>query len=225
MEVNIIKDGLEFSTLKNPKFQIGIIGKINKPLSCRCKGELFAITIVFKPLGLNQFISCPFESISAYTFQQFNEWLPYSHILEPLLSTDQDEEIIEHLDQFLQNIYNPFTFPLLQKAMLLMDEDNDNLKEIESKTGINRKMLLRLFEKHLGISPTLYKRINRFRKVLEHQKLKEINLTQTAYETYFSDQSHFIKDIKKLSGEAPKRLLDEAIYICDSPFLMKLKKY
>ena len=64
--------------------------------------------------------------------------------------------------------------------------------------------LLKLFKKHVGISPARYKRIARFNQaassILNHPGL---SLTQIASECGYYDQAHFIKDFREFGGISP----------------------
>ena len=63
------------------------------------------------------------------------------------------------------------------------------------------RQINRYFDKQFGISLSAYCKILRFRASLEH-----IARGQLFPELNFTDQSHFIKEIKKFSGTIPKEL-------------------
>ena len=77
-----------------------------------------------------------------------------------------------------------------------------SIKELSEKVFWSQRQINRYFNKQLGISLKAYCDILRFQASLAH--IKEGNLYP---QLNFADQSHFIKEIKKLSGVSPKELL------------------
>lgn len=75
------------------------------------------------------------------------------------------------------------------------------IKELSEKVHWSERQINRYFNQHLGISLKTYCKILRFQASLFY--IKEGNLSP---QLNFTDQSHFIKEIKKLSGVSPKEL-------------------
>lgn len=75
------------------------------------------------------------------------------------------------------------------------------VKELSEKVIWSERQINRYFNQQFGISLKLYCGILRFRASFQH--IKEGKLFP---EQNFTDQSHFIKEIKKLSGFLPKEL-------------------
>ncbi|WP_415326093.1 helix-turn-helix domain-containing protein [Chryseobacterium sp. MMS23-Vi53] len=75
------------------------------------------------------------------------------------------------------------------------------VKELSEKVIWSERQINRYFNQQFGISLKSYCGILRFRASFQH--IKEGKLFP---EENFSDQSHFIKEIKKLSGFLPKEL-------------------
>jgi len=77
--------------------------------------------------------------------------------------------------------------------------------ELAHILGVNSRMLERRFKANLGFSPKMFIRLVRFQKIVE--KLRSYpashRLTDIAHEFGYTDQSHFIKDFKALSGVLP----------------------
>jgi len=79
------------------------------------------------------------------------------------------------------------------------------VNELAALLGVSIRTLERKYFEILGFSPKQFIRLVRFQKAVE--KLKRIHqfttYTDIAYESGYSDQSHFIKDFKLLSGMSP----------------------
>lgn len=76
-----------------------------------------------------------------------------------------------------------------------------SVKELSEKVIWNERQINRYFNQQFGISLKSYCGVLRFRASFQH--IKEGKLFP---EHNFTDQSHFIKEIKKLSGFLPKEL-------------------
>lgn len=76
-----------------------------------------------------------------------------------------------------------------------------SIKELSEKVSWSERQINRYFNQQLGISLKTYCIILRFQASLPH--IKEGKLSP---QLNFTDQSHFIKEIKKLSGVSPKEL-------------------
>ncbi|RZK21378.1 MAG: AraC family transcriptional regulator [Pedobacter sp.] len=75
------------------------------------------------------------------------------------------------------------------------------VKELSEKVGWSSRQMNRYFNQQFGISLKLFCNILRFRASLEH-----IVKGKLFPELNFTDQTHFIKEIKKFSGVVPKEL-------------------
>ncbi|MNP58738.1 HTH-type transcriptional activator RhaS [compost metagenome] len=84
--------------------------------------------------------------------------------------------------------------------------ENITLNHLIELTGLSKFRLLRLFTKEKCISPYRYLetiRINQAKRLLEHGILP----VEVAFQTGFSDQSHFTNFFKKLIGLTPKQYM------------------
>jgi len=75
------------------------------------------------------------------------------------------------------------------------------VKELSEKVGWSSRQMNRYFNQRFGISLKLFCNLLRFRASLEH-----IAQGKLFPELNFTDQNHFIKEIKKFSGVVPKEL-------------------
>ncbi len=90
-----------------------------------------------------------------------------------------------------------------QKLFRLIYESNGNMavKELSEQSNWSSRQINRYFNQYFGLSLKAYCSILRFRASLEH-----IAKGKLFPEENFSDQTHFIKEIKKISGSLPKEL-------------------
>jgi len=86
-------------------------------------------------------------------------------------------------------------------------ETDIKLDDLSHEIFVSKYYLIREFKKEIGLSPHNFQIQNRIRKA---QKLLEggLNATETAINTGFYDQSHFIKYFKKIVGITPSEYID-----------------
>ena len=75
------------------------------------------------------------------------------------------------------------------------------VKELSEKVFWSSRQINRYFNRQFGISLKAYCNILRFRASFQHIKQGKLFPQQN-----FADQSHFIKEVRKLSGVSPKEL-------------------
>jgi AraC-like DNA-binding protein len=80
-----------------------------------------------------------------------------------------------------------------------------SLEELADRFGLSRSYFIRLFKRHVGISPVKY--LNNLRMEMASELLRESELTlaEIAQRTGFSDESQFSKRFKQWSGKPPGR--------------------
>ena len=204
--------------LNTSQDRLAISGQVNFPSHLYANGNVEMIVVVFHPHTMSMFLNLPTslfynQEVSGYSLEnkKLNElairisgcednsvcinyiekWL-LSQIANNLSETSYN---IKRMDAAIRQIYS---FP------------QTTVTELSSITCLCKKQFERLFHSLVGMNPKEYARIVRFQKALaqmQHQTGKEISQAQIAYTSGYSDQSHFIREFKKLSGYTPMSLL------------------
>jgi len=91
---------------------------------------------------------------------------------------------------------------LRMQRCLLESSGNTTIRSIEKNCFITARALNRYWMHYLGIPLKTYLLVLRFRSAFPH--IKKGNLYP---EADYADQSHFIREVKRLSGHLPKELL------------------
>lgn len=92
------------------------------------------------------------------------------------------------------------------------------VNELASELGIHIRSLERLFLDHLGMTPKLLTRLVRLKHLLAHLNNRTFhNLADLAYVCGYTDQSHMIRDFKKLTGRVPGETGSYCITRLDGP--------
>lgn len=129
-----------------------------------------------------------------------------NYLLVSQLTNDSTEKAVEEApDDQLLDIAR-YENRLLERAIMLMQENLSapySIKNLSEQLETPERQLTRLFSTYLHSAPATYWRKLR----LEHGRSQLLNttkkVTEIAYETGFSDASHFSLWYKKIYGETP----------------------
>jgi AraC-like DNA-binding protein len=80
---------------------------------------------------------------------------------------------------------------------------------IQRELNIYERTLQRMFEKHIGISPNIYRRICQFNSAFTDLNLGNYNnLSDIANNHGYADQSHYIRAFKEFTNITPGEYLN-----------------
>lgn len=134
----------------------------------------------------------------------------HSPILDMIRNAGNLNDRIFLMESFIHNriaasyaLQNYFTESL---RMIRSGGTDLSIDELSNKVYVGERQLQRCFKSMLGLSPKHYQRIIRFRHAFLLAQHEQINWTDISYQMGYSDQSHFIRDFREFSGEAPARL-------------------
>ena len=176
------------------------------------KGPVYKIGIVFKPFGINQFLrqEIKMDTLASSPIFQFFE----NDFLRGLFAERNIDYVINMLEKELLGNFNSIENSYVTKAIELLHKPNNELAIdvlAETKIGISRKHLNRLFQKYIGTTPQTYRKILRFRQLMDFKlnAAKENNYGSLSYQVNYADQSHFIKSCKQLTNLTPSQFFKE----------------
>ena len=185
-----------------------LVGKFDRSREIIHRGPLRKISIVFTPLGLNQFIRVQLSELVADHFAGFDHFgRPFERLFCDLFGIADMESKRDLLDHFLLSLLEPLNNPILSMAVNEIHHCQGNLKaaELAEKLDVHRRTLLRLFQKHLSYSIKEYATVVKFRYALiDYQERKrKMRLTELAYKSGYYDQADLIHQFRKLTGQKP----------------------
>lgn len=205
--VEIHRNHFQVNIVESPDLNVRLelLGKYINPLLIQYSGKIQEISIVFKPLGINRFLPKNYNAVAPNYSQEYNN-LDWQRFGETLF---ESENKIKCLEAFLLAQFKEDNeLSQLDKSLTLIKnwDANYSITAIAEKLGYNLKTFQRHFTKHIGCSPVDYRRIIRFRNALETKlNSKELkSLTDITFENNYFDQSHFIKEFKRLTNNNPK---------------------
>jgi len=172
------------------------------------RGPVYKVGIVFEPFGINQFLHQELslnERACSPAFHFFDDTF-----IRDLFKEHQFTAMANLLDVQLLKLFTPLENPYLTKAIEFFSSTTDEVgidALAEVKLGISRKHLNRLFKQYIGVTAQKYRSIVRFRQLMNyklHQNEPQ-NLTILSHQVHYTDQSHFIKACKQLTGLTPSK--------------------
>ncbi|QRQ59219.1 helix-turn-helix domain-containing protein [Sphingobacterium multivorum] len=186
--------------------ETNLVCNFNEPVLVSYEGKINEITTYFKPLGINAFIPNDLSYYNSGTFPDFNPHLDYKNAMTSILSIDNQDERIRALEEYWISKFWLFENALLENIiteMLDTSNLNQSMSEFSLKTGRSRTTINKQFDQHICKTPSQFKKIIRFRAAIQSH-LEDGNKIGLSYNLDYFDQSHMIRDFKKLTGFTPK---------------------
>ncbi|WP_067032848.1 helix-turn-helix transcriptional regulator [Allomuricauda sp. CP2A] len=196
---------------KSPEFTL--IGLQTKPYEVRFNEQVQIFGVRFNPEGIYHIFGVP-PALFTATFENStdvlgNEFKDYCSRLRESTNIQQRIRLTEAflLKNMLDNAkgydYVRMASEIIRKSHGLL-----SLEELIQKVHISPRQLQREFKKKFGITAKEYMRLSRLNAVQQYMQVpNSINLTEVSYEHGFADQSHFIREFKKLAGTNPRSFL------------------
>lgn len=173
--------------------------------------SLFAIT--FQPNGLSHFLKLPLHELQnrVVYLEQIDK--SFSRHLEELLVEGKNfAERVSIAETFLMKHVSNHNNTVDHQRMagtiraIRATKGKVPIDHLASGACVSRKQFERIFLSQIGISPKQFLKIVRFQHAIQIKgSAKYTNLSELAYESGYYDQSHFVKEIKDLTGETPKK--------------------
>lgn len=131
-----------------------------------------------------------------------------SDLQERLMATDSIQQRLTYIEQYLlQRLRFANTpkllFPKLNQYLSSINYPS-TVKDFAKIAYKSDRQFNRILKKEVGLNASTFIRIQRFNLILHHfQKHSDKSLSQMAIDFGYTDQSHFTREFKKLSGQTP----------------------
>jgi len=130
------------------------------------------------------------------------------NIIERLKETsDVRERLIILENELLKLLDDAYILPRDFRKMFkdLTGNNSWQINEFCRQKRISSRQLQRMYAKYIGLSASSYNTLNRFHGSLNQLLYGEYSkLSDLAYDNGYFDQLHFIKEIKRFTGNSPK---------------------
>lgn len=132
--------------------------------------------------------------------------------MNQILRNTQPSKIIDTIVDWLterqiETNSNPLISLFISKT--IREKGIISIKDFCSDMQIHKSTLQKNFKQITGYTPKEYVRIIRFNFLLNRVLFKPRNLTEICYEMGYFDQSHMIRDFRKMTGTSPTNFINK----------------
>ncbi|MFI5453569.1 helix-turn-helix domain-containing protein [Pedobacter sp. UC225_61] len=191
------KVDLIFSKTNDNQLRVALLGLETKPKNVNHEFSNF-YSVSFNPLAVEYLFNHSIADIINtgkilpsnfwdFHIDDFNNFETFCH------------KIAKHINQLLPSKIDERKRNLFQ--LISASNGEISINELSEKLFWSQRQINRYFSQQFGLSLKAYCKILRFQASLPHIKNGELYP-----QLNFTDQSHFIKEIKQLSGVSPKEL-------------------
>ena len=192
--------------------RLTISGQVNFPSHLSATGETEMIVVVFKPYGLGPLLNIP---ASLFYNQEVSgdgiDGLGLRELDERISGCEDVIDCIKLIDNWLLSRLskqaNSQTQRIQAVVQRMLTAPESTVTDLAYIACLGKKQFERLFRSHVGVNPKEYASIVRFQKALAMMQSGESVLSQVAYACGYADQSHFIREFRRFSGQTPAMLL------------------
>lgn len=179
------------------------------PIRIVQRGRVRTTGVRFRLGGLAPFVTTPLRTLTGRIAPPREPLGPEARALEAALAqTLQPDTQVRLLDDFfLSRLARAPDLSAFRRALAaaVVEGGGASLDVLADAAGVSARQVERLFARHLGISPKQLGRILRFQSTLRAlMREPGCTLGEVAARAGYYDQSHFVKEFKRLSGGVPR---------------------
>lgn len=198
------------------------VGQLTRPVVIAPGGRLEVVGIRFRPAGAAVFLHANMRQLR-------DRFVPLREVAPALAAAagrlaeaagfDARARILGDVLQalLLRGVVGRPDPAVFGAAELLEASDGAaRIEDVAAAVGVSGRRLLRLFNRHVGISPKLLARIIRFQRVFRALRcLPDASWSEVALEAGYYDQAHLVREFRAFAGMTPEAFLREWNEIVD----------
>ncbi len=198
-----------------------VVGGTTRAIDVSPSGRVGVIGARLLPEGAYRFLSCPLHELRDRTVPVEDLWgSDGRRIAEQIGEACSVEERFRHLDRFLEErlLRGRPRRPSIELAIrqLTHSHGRRSVGEVAATVGLGMRQIERGFRETIGLTPKEVARVARFQWALARlQDGSSPGLSGLAHEAGYSDQAHFTREFRTISGSPPSRFLREAHQLSD----------
>ena len=189
---------------------VGVTGIQERVRRYAYLGDTVSILVRFTPQGATS-LGVPASELTGISVG-LDELLPAARVRalrEQILAARSQPDQIDRLERFLAAL--PFEEDrLITYALGALDgtqgERIVRVRDVARDVGLSERQLERRFLSRVGIGPRRYASLRRFERAVALAP-RAPSLTHVAYQAGYADHSHFVREVRRLTGSTPGELL------------------
>lgn len=189
--------------------EVLLVGNFLQPIQITFEPNILEFSIVFKPLGINVFVGRSLGSEMLQDILQFDEFEELVPLVQKII---EGEDRLDELERTLRSRFSPNSQLEILDSAIEKFKDAENqltVQQIAEELNISSRSLFRLFKNNLGINPTQCRQLLRLRNALTLSLNNLEGLPKADMLAGYYDQSHFIKEFKKIFNLTPRHFFSK----------------
>jgi AraC-like DNA-binding protein len=186
-----------------------LFGQTVFPETLTLRDNFILIAYFFKPFALHSLFGVSAQELTDNPVDL--KLLPAkrtAELQERLLNADSTEEMIALLDDYIFSLVTRVKTDMKLIQFATEQIGNNPSKKIlvhtQKELCLTERTFQRMFEKNIGISPNLFRRISQFNAAFNQLNTPHFSkLTDIAFEHGYADQSHYIRAFKEFTNITP----------------------
>jgi AraC-like DNA-binding protein len=172
------------------------------------KGQFYITLLIFKPFTLNSLFGISAQELTDNPIDL--KLLPAkttAELQERLLNAGSAEEMISLLDDYIYSLVTKvkldFQLVNFATAQIAKNPAREILIKVQRELYLTERTFQRMFEKNIGMTPNLFRRISQFNSAFQQLTLLTSQPSDIAFEHGYADQSHYIRSFKEFTNITP----------------------
>ena len=193
--------------IKNQSNHLTLFGQTVLPDQLFINGEFTLIAYFLTPHSLLSLFGTQANELTDNPID-LNLLSKNSVLQEQLLNAKTINKKLPLLDDYIIGLIRKMNMDINRikyaTEIISQNQSGNVLAQVQKELYITERSFQRLFEKNVGISPNLFRRINQFNKAFQQLNSRQFqNLSDIAFDNGYSDQSHYIKAFKEFTSITP----------------------
>ncbi|MFI9452815.1 DUF6597 domain-containing transcriptional factor [Amycolatopsis sp. NPDC052450] len=186
----------------------GAFGPGKRPFRHTVAGTGHGIGVRFRPGAFRAFLTGPVTMISGGSVPLTDLFPSAGGVTESVRNATNDFEMVRRCEELLLG-GDPVLTAAARSAIeavetIAADPAITRVGELSSRTGLSQRSLQRLFAEHVGAAPKWAIQVYRLNEAAARIAAEDRpDYAELAFTLGYSDQAHFIRDFRSVTGWAP----------------------
>ena len=200
--------------IKGQTNHLTLFGQTVFPDTITIENDFTLIAYFFKPYAIHALFGIPSQELTdkPTSLELLLQTTRAKALQEQLLNAIDVSEMISLLDEYILHLIAKVKADhrLIEYAVEKITNcfGKGALRSVQREMYLTERSFQRLFEKNIGMSPNLYRRVAQFNAAFEMLNSRQFDkLSDIAFRHGYADQSHYIRSFKEFTNISPKEYL------------------